>query len=204
MLTEHGGLAEGFGSILVGNLVLIGPAFGLQWIDDILATHKVDIATAEIVAEVFILLLCIQGDERFTGLTERHEQKLQKIGLTLSRVAQDEDIAVGLVIATAIEVHKDIGSVSVLADIEAVGIGLTGIVKRIEVRYGGRGKHTFKERCECVISARHTGFEAFLLTESQTVYRDALSCQLHIDLGLKLLQLVEVRRGQLNEHRTMQ
>ena len=42
------------------------------------------------------------------------------------------------------------------------------------------------------------------MTESETVYRDTLSCQLHIDFGLKLLQLVEVRCGQLNEHRTMQ
>ena len=92
MLTEHGGLAEGFGSIFVGDLVLIGPAFGLQGIDDILATHKVDIASTEVVAEIFILLLCIQGDERFTGLAERHEQELQKIGLTLSRVTEDEDI----------------------------------------------------------------------------------------------------------------
>ena len=92
VLTEHGGLAEGFGSILVGDLVLIGPAFGLQGIDDILATHKVDIASTEVVAKVFILLLCVQGDERFTGLAERHEQELQKIGLTLSRVTEDEDI----------------------------------------------------------------------------------------------------------------
>ena len=155
-------------------------------------------------AEVFILLLGIQGDERFSRLTQRHEQELQKVGLTLSRVTQDEDIAVGLVIASAVEVHKDIGSVSVLADIEAVGIGLTGVVKRIQVRHGGRGKHSFKERCECVISARHTGFEAFLLTESQTVYRDALSCQLHIDLGLNLLQLIQGCCRQLNEHRAMQ
>ena len=131
VLTEHRGLAESFGGILVGDLVLIGPAFGLQGVDDILATHKVDIASTEVVAEIFILLLCIQGDERFTGLAERHEQELQKIGLTLSRVTEDEDIAVGLVIATAIEVNEDIGSVSVLADIEAVGIGLTGVVKRI-------------------------------------------------------------------------
>ena len=92
VLTKHRGLTEGFGSILIGNLVLIGPAFGLQGIDDILATHKVDIATAEVVAEVFILLLCIQGDERFTGLAERHEEELQKVGLTLSRVTEDEDI----------------------------------------------------------------------------------------------------------------
>ena len=94
VLTEHGGLAEGFGSIFVGDLVLIGPAFGLQGIDDILATHKVDIASTEVVAEIFILLLRVQGDERFTGLTERHEQELQKVGLTLSRVTKDENIAV--------------------------------------------------------------------------------------------------------------
>ena len=70
VLTKHGGLAEGFGSILVGYLVLIGPAFGLQGIDDILATHKVDIASTEVVAEIFILLLRIQGDERFSRLSE--------------------------------------------------------------------------------------------------------------------------------------
>ena len=92
VLTEHGGLAEGFGSIFVGDLVLIGPAFGLQGIDDILATHKVDIASTEVVAEIFILLLCIQGDERFTGLTERHQQELQKVGFTLSGVTEDKDV----------------------------------------------------------------------------------------------------------------
>ena len=131
VLTEHRGLAESFGGILVGDLVLIGPAFGLQGIDDILATHKVDIASTEVVAEIFILLFRVQGDERLSGLTERHEQELQKVGFTLSRVAEDEDITVGFVIASAVEVHEDIGSVSVLADIEAVGIGLTGVVKRI-------------------------------------------------------------------------
>ena len=42
------------------------------------------------------------------------------------------------------------------------------------------------------------------MTESETVYRDTFSCQLHIHLGLKFLQLIEVGCGQLNEHRTMQ
>ena len=144
VLTEHRGLTEGFGGILVGNLVLVRPTFRLQGVDDILATHKVNIATAEIAAEIFILLLRIQGDEGLSGLAQRHEQELQKVGLTLSRVAEDEDIAVGLVIASAVKVNEDIGSVSILADIEAVGIGLTGIVKRIKVRHGGRGKYTLK------------------------------------------------------------
>ena len=70
MLRESGGFAECLGRVCVGFAPVVRPFFWLQWVYDIFTGHKVYIATAEIVTEVFVFLLGIQADNRFS----RHPQ----------------------------------------------------------------------------------------------------------------------------------
>ncbi len=51
----------------------------------------------------------------------------------LTGVAEDEDVAVGLVVVSAVEVDENVGSVSVFSNIEAVGIGLTGVIEGVQI-----------------------------------------------------------------------
>ena len=121
----------------------------------------------------------------------------------MSGVTEDEDVCVGLIIGSAIEVYDDVAPVLVTSDIESVGIGLTGVVKRIEIGDGRCGENSFKLRGKTVVSARADGSEAFQLAERQSVDGDLFSCQLHRHLGLKLGQLLPAIGTQLNEHSTV-
>ena len=105
-------------------------------------------------------------------------------------LAEDEDVCIGLIIGSAVEVYDDVASVLVTSDIKTVGIGLAGVVKRIEIGDGRCGKNSFKLRRETVVSARADGAESFQLSECQSVDGDLLAGQLHCHLGLKLCQLL--------------
>ena len=78
-------------------------------------------------------MLRIQTDDRLAGLQQVFQQELQQEALALAGVAEDEDAAVGLVLSTAVEVHDDVASVAIPADVEAVGIGLAGVVEREQI-----------------------------------------------------------------------
>ena len=73
-------------------------------------------------------MLRVQRDHAFARLPHIAEQKLQKITLALSGVAEDEGAGVGLVRSPAVEVHDDVGAEAVAANEEALGIGFAGIV----------------------------------------------------------------------------
>ena len=57
------------------------------------------------------------------------DQQLNEVALALTAVAQDQDVGGGLVALAPVEVHHDVAAKLVLADIEAVGIGLAGIIE---------------------------------------------------------------------------
>ena len=73
-------------------------------------------------------MLNVQRDDILARLTAVDHQELHKIRLALTGIAEDEDICGCLVLVALVEVREDVAAVSVLADVEAVGIGLTGVI----------------------------------------------------------------------------
>ena len=67
----------------------------------------------------------IEAEDRFACLTLIAQQKFHQVGLALTAVAEDKNIAVCLILGTLIKVHKHVAAVLISADIEAVFIGLS-------------------------------------------------------------------------------
>lgn len=59
----------------------------------------------------------IEADDTLARLTDVCEDKFQKITLALTAVAENEDIACSFVLGSAVEVHKDVCTVFISADI---------------------------------------------------------------------------------------
>ena len=59
----------------------------------------------------------IETDDSLARLTDIGKNEFQKITFSLTAVAEDEDIACGLVLGPAVEVHKDVCAVLISPDI---------------------------------------------------------------------------------------
>ena len=79
--------------------------------------HKINIASAEGIAQILVLGFGIETDDALTRFTDIGEDEFQKITLALTAVAENEDIACSLILGSAVEVHKDIRAVFVTPDI---------------------------------------------------------------------------------------
>ena len=141
----------------------VRPRFRLQGVDRVLAAHEVDIAAAQSITEFLILGLRVQADDRLARLSDVGQDQLEQIALALTAVAEDQDVACGLILGAAVEVHEDIRAVLVPSDIQSLGIGLAREVKRVEVRHTGCGKDSFILRSELIVSGRNHGQESFFL-----------------------------------------
>ena len=108
MLTEPCDLFEGFGCSSVDILNTVCPCLGFEGIDGVFAGHKVDIAAAEGIAQILVLRFGIEADDSFARLTNVGENEFQKITLALTGIAENEDIACGLVLGTAVKIDQNI------------------------------------------------------------------------------------------------
>ena len=204
VLGEASCLAECFGCIVIHIIGVVRPLLGFKRINDILATHEVNVATSEVVCQILILLFRVKAEDGFAGHSRVGKNELEKIRLTLSGVTEDEDVGVRLVIASAVKVHDDVCAELISAEIESVGIRLTRIVERVAVCNSRCWKDSFKLCTEYVVTARHTGDEPFLLSEGESVHRELFSRHLHRDVCLKLFELVKAVCGQLDKYSAMQ
>ena len=114
------------------------PQLRLQRIDAIFPAHKVNEAAAQFSAKLPHLIFRVQADHGLPGFQQIGDQQLQQEALALTGVAQDEDAGVGLVVRAAVKVNDDIAAEFVPADVEALGIGLAGVVAGVEIRHRGR------------------------------------------------------------------
>ena len=94
--------------------------------------------------QILILLFCIKAQDGLSGHSRVGKNELEKIRLTLSGVAENEDVGVRLIIASAVEVHDDVRSELISTDIESVWIRLTRIVEGVAVRNSRCRKDSFK------------------------------------------------------------
>lgn len=163
VLGEPRDLLECFRRGGVDILNAVRPCFRLQGIDRVLAAHEVDIAAAQGIAEFLVLGLGVQADDCLTRLTDVGQNKLEQIALALAAVAEDQDVAGGLILGAAVEVHEDIRAVLVPPDIQSLWVGLAREVERVEVCHAGCGKDSFILRTELIVSGRDYGQESFFL-----------------------------------------
>ena len=134
MLADSAASAEGFRGIRILHR-LTGPDLWFQNIDHVLPVQKIQTAAAVMDCQLPILSLRVHDQYPFPGLPEVGQQELHQVRFTLSRVAQDQDIAVGFVIAPAVKIHQNVGAVLVPTDIEALGICLAGEVEREHISH---------------------------------------------------------------------
>ncbi len=135
VLTELAADAEGLRGILILRAAVFIPCFGFQHIDDEFAGHEVDEAAPKIVGQLLVLHFRIKGTHIHAGFPQIAEDELEKIRLSLTAVAENEDVGVGLVIGSLVEVHQHVAAELIPPYIEAVGIRLAGVVEGIEVRH---------------------------------------------------------------------
>ena len=148
-------------------------------------------------------MLRVQTDRCLAGFQHVHQQELQQEALTHAGVAQDEDAAVGLVLGAALQIHDDVGAVAVLPDVEALGIGLAGVIEGVEIGYRGGRKYPLILTAEAVPASRVDRPEALLLAQENAVGGELGAHQCCQDLVLQGEQSLLIPRRQLQEHGTV-
>ena len=122
----------------------------------------------------------------------------------MTGIAQDQDVGCGLILRAAVEVHEDIGSILISADIQPLGIGLAGKIEGIQIGNRAGWQHTLELRAKLIAAHRQHGEEAFLLPECQTIHRDFGAGQLHGNIGLQFLQRIQTLCLQLQKYGTVE
>ena len=129
MLADPAADAEGLRRVRVLRAAVFVPHLGFQGVNQVFAGHQVDETTAEIVGDVLVFHLRIEGAHPHPGLPEVGQQELQQVGFALPAVAEDQDAGVGLIVGTAVEIHQHVAAVFVPSDVEAVGVGLAAVLR---------------------------------------------------------------------------
>ena len=162
-LTECLGYTPVFLSRGIRLWLSVRPCLWLQQVDAVLSRHKVQVTPAQVAAQILIFPFAVQAEDSLAAFPEVCEEKFEQIAFPLAAVAQDKDRAGGHVIRPPVKVHQDVGAEPIPADIEAMGIGLAGIGKGIEVGRTGRRQHPFVFGAEGVVSGRMHREEPFFL-----------------------------------------
>ena len=156
MLGQPGSLSECFRRTIIfwSGIVLLTPHFGFQGVDPKSTGHAVYIAATKGIAQIFIFLFNVQAKNSLSGFPQIGQKQLHKIGLALARVTQNQRVAVGLVIAAAVQVNQDIGTILISADVEPPGICFAGEIKGEQVCNGAGRENTFILGAEAVAAKR--------------------------------------------------
>lgn len=145
-------------------------------------------------------MLRVQRDHTFPGLQQIADQKLEQEALALPGVAEDEDACVGLVVCPAVQIHDDVEAVLVLAHIEAMGVGLTGVVEREKIRHGGGGQDPLEEGAESVRPCGVGGEESLPLPQQEPVRADLGPDELPGHLLPQAAQSLQALRREVEVH----
>ena len=204
MLGQQGAFAKGLRRISGIGVAAIVPALGFQHIDDVLSGHKICKAAAHRFAHFLLFVFGIQRDDGLAGLQQVQDEQLHEVGFALTGVAQDQDVGRGFVLIPLVEVHQNVAAVFVFADVEALGVQLAGVVEGIEIRHAGGRQHSFKLDAEGIVTAGIDTAESLLLAKQELVNIQFASYQLRQHIGLKQLEGVVVRGGQLDIDRAVE
>ena len=106
----------------------------------------------------------------FACHTKVYDDELHEIRLTLSRVSKDENIGIGLVVRSLIEVYNNIASVFILYNVQSTSIRFSRVAKGIEVCHRRGRQDTLKLLTTVIATGRHNGLKSFLLPKDELVH----------------------------------
>lgn len=111
----------------------------------------------------------VQTDHSLPRLQHVAKQELEQVSLALAGVTQDCGAAAGLVALLLIQVHKHIGTIFLMANVESVRVRFAGIADGIEIGNAGCGKDPLHIRTQHIPAGGIDRLEALELAEKQGI-----------------------------------
>ena len=179
------------------------PAAGFQQIDPVLTAQKVQIASPQIHTEIFQLMFRVQTDYSLPRLQHVAKQELEQVSFALAGVTQDRGAAAGLVALLLIQVHKHIGTIFLVANVESVRVRFAGIADGIEIGNAGCGKDPLHIRTQHIPAGGIDRLEALELAEKQGICLQPAPAEHRGDRPLQGLQLIHALCDQFHEYGTI-
>ena len=76
-------------------------------------------------------MLWIKADHGFARLEDIAQKEFEQVALSLAAVAQNEHAGGSLVLSPSVQIHDDIGTITIPPNIEPVWICLPGVIEGI-------------------------------------------------------------------------
>lgn len=146
----------------------------------------------------------VQAQDVLSALQNIAQQQLEKIALSLAAVAENEAAEIGLIVVALVKVDEDITAELIAPDVEAMGVGLAGVVERIEVGDRAGGQNALELSPEHVPSTGADAEEALLLTEQEPVHIELAPYQFRQHVGLEQLQFIIFVGNEFDIHRAVE
>ena len=203
MLRQPGRLPEGFRRVHVVWVRVGVPAAGFQQIDLIRSLDDVRKAPTERLAQLPLLMLHIQRNDRFACFQEVEQKQFHEVALALTGVAENENIGRGLVLVALVEIDNNVAAVFVFPDVKAFSVRFTGIVEWEQICDRAGWQNALVLRTKGVESDRADRAEACLLPKLQPVHVQLRAHELDLHICLQNLQLLHITRDHFNVDRAM-
>ena len=194
MLRQPGGLPERFGRVHIIWVCIGVPAAGFQQIDLIRSLDDVRKAPTERLAQLPLLMLHIQRNDRFACFQEVEQKQLHKIALALTGVTENQNIGAGFVLVALVEIDNNVAAVFVLADVKALTVCFAGIVEWEQICDRAGWQDALILCAKSVETDRADGAEACLLAKLQLVHVQLRAHELDLHVCLQNLQLLHISR----------
>ena len=203
MLRQPCGLPECFRRVHIVRISVGVPPARLQEIDFVCAFDDVRKAPTERLAQLPLLMLHIQRNDRFPSFQKVEQKQLHKIALALTGVAENENIGAGLVFVALVEVHHDVAAVFVLADVKALTVCFTTVVEWEQICDRACWQDALILCAKHIESDRADRAEACLLAKLQPVHVQLRAHELDLHVCLQNLQLLHISRDHFDVDRAM-
>ena len=129
MLRQSGGLPERFGRVHIIWVCIGVPAAGFQQIDLIRSLDDVRKAPTERLAQLPLLMLHIQRNDRFPSFQKVEQKQFHEVALALTGVAENQHVGRGFIFVALVEIDNNVAAVLVFPDVKAFSVRFTGIVE---------------------------------------------------------------------------
>ena len=148
-------------------------------------------------------MLRVQTEDRLPALQNVAQQQLQEVAFPLTGVAQNKDAGRSFILGSAVQIHNNIGAVTVPANIETFGICLAGVVEGEEICHRSCRQYTLELGGEHIAPGRVDGEKAIPLPQEEPVCSQLAPHQLCGNLIPQCPQTVRVFGGQFDKDCTV-
>ena len=133
MLRQPGGLPERFGCIHIIWVRIGVPAAGFQQIDLIRSLDDVRKAPTERLAQLPLLMLHIQRNDRFPSFQKVEQKQFHEVAFSLTGVTENQHVCRGFILVALVEIDHNIAAVLVFPNVKAFSVCLAGVVEREQI-----------------------------------------------------------------------